>query len=572
MELNNYIIKTAIRRYVLPTVFSTVSVVFCQLVDAVMMGRILGEAALAAGCLCFPITGLFAFFTGCLGTGGGTLFSENVAKGDRTTANRIFTVCTLFTFLLGILMSLLGIFAAPQIAAALGAKGQTVTYTTEYAKYFLMGAPLILSATVIQNFLRNDNSPKQAMIAVFITNIINIILDYVFMAIMGFGAAGAAFALIIGSFCSIVYSFIVHRGFKFIRSGLGFLADSAKTGVGGSMAMLFSVVVQFTCNRLLVNIAGEAGPAINGVVNNINFLGMSVFLGICTAMAPITSTFFGEKDYESLKSTLKQFIKIVSVISIILALVQFIFAAPLTGLFGIEEATRANGTIALRIMSISLLTLGFALVPLFYYQSVGVPKLAALIAIARVFLFLMPLMIILSYIFGLNGIWWGRSIAEVFTVAAALILGFIVGKKRNLSPVFLTPKEPAKDEYRYMMKNNMENITSLHEKINDFCEKRGFDQSKKNAVCLVIEEMTANICQYGFREGSQHYIDIRIGFSGSDIIIRIRDDGKLFNPLDYIEKHPDPEKLSLGLTLLKKTAKSLSYDRIMSFNNLVITL
>jgi putative MATE family efflux protein len=572
MELNNYIIKTAIKRYVLPTVFSTVSVVFCQLVDAVMMGRILGEAALAAGCLCFPITGLFAFFTGCLGGGGGTLFSENVAKGDRASANRIYSVCVLFTVLLGILMTLIGIFAAPEISAALGAKGQTVTFTVDYAGVFLAGAPIILTATVIQNFLRNDNSPKQAMIAVFITNIINIILDYVFMAKMGLGAAGAAYALIIGSICSIIYSYAVHRGFKFSRGEIKLLILSVKTGVGGSMAMLFSVVVQFTCNRLLVSIAGEAGPAINGVVNNINFLGMSVFLGICTAMAPITATFFGEKDFESLKSTLKQFIKIVAVISIILALIQFIFAAPLTGLFGIEEATRESGTNALRIMSISLLMLGFALVPLFYYQSVGEPKTAALIAISRVFLFIMPLMLILSHFFGLAGIWWGRSLAEVFTVLIALLLGFIIGKKRNLTPIFLTPKEPSKNEYRYMMKNNMENISSLHEKINSFCDERGFDLSKKNAVCLVIEEMTANICQHGFRPGSQHYIDIRIGFYDRDIIIRIRDDGKLFNPLEYIEKNTDPEKFSLGLTLLKKTAKSLSYDRIMSFNNLVITL
>jgi anti-sigma regulatory factor (Ser/Thr protein kinase) len=338
------------------------------------------------------------------------------------------------------------------------------------------------------------------------------------------------------------------------------------------VAMLFSVIVQFTCNRILVDIAGEAGPAINGVVNNINFLGMSVFLGICTAMAPITSTFYGEKDFESLKNTLKLFLKMVAVVSVILALAQFIFASPLTSLFGIESGTREKGTIALRIMSIALMTLGMALIPLFYYQSVGEPKIAAIIAIVRAFVFLVPLMIILSDFFGINGVWWGRSLAEVFTVIIAVVLGFAVAKKRNLTPIFLTPKEPMHDEYHYMMKNNMENISSLHEKINAFCEERGLDLAKNNAVCLVIEEMTANICMYGFRPGSQHYIDIRIGFYEQDIIIRIRDDGKLFNPLDYIEKQTDLEEMRLGITLLKKISKSLSYDRIMSFNNLVITL
>jgi putative MATE family efflux protein len=572
MKSNNYIIKTATKRYVIPTVLSTVSVVFCQLVDAVMMGQILGEAALAAGCLCFPITGIFNFLNGCLGTGGGTLFSENVAKGDRTTANKIYTVCMTFTILIGLFLSVLGLLFSGQIAAILGAKGQTISYTTDYAGVLLVGAPIILTASVIHGFLRNDNAPKQAMTAVFITNIVNIVLDYVFMGMLGLGAAGAAYALVIGSACSIGYSLIVHRSFKLKKGDINLLKNAVKTGLGGSMAMLLSVAVQFVCNRILVDIAGEAGPAINGVVNNINFLGMSVFVGICTAMAPITATFFGEKDFESLQNTLKQFFKIVGIISVFLAVAQFVFAAPLAGLFGIEDSTRGRAVDALHIMSITLLTIGLALVPLYYYQSVGKPKISALIAIMRVFVFMIPMIFILSHFFGLSGVWWGRALAEILSLGTAFVLGYAVAKRENLTPVFLTPKEPTSDEYRLVMKNNMENIASLHDKIEVFCDERELALSKKNAVCLVIEEMTANICEHGFRPGSEHYIDIRIGFFGDDIIIRIRDDGKLFNPLDYIEKNTDPEEMSLGILILKKSAKSLSYDRIMSFNNLIITL
>jgi Na+-driven multidrug efflux pump/anti-sigma regulatory factor (Ser/Thr protein kinase) len=572
---DNYIIKTAIRRYMMPTVLSTVSVTLCLLIDAVMMGRMLGEFALAAGCLVFPITALINFANGCLGGGGGTLFSSYTAKGERDNAAKVFSSALLAVVVFGLILTCLGLFAMPVIAPILGARGETLQPTLAYGGLTLIGAPIIITATTLQSFLRNDNSPRQAMISVFITNIINIVLDYVFMGPLKMGAAGAAYALIIGSVCSIIYTFFIHRSFRFGRPSLKMVGSAAKTGVGGSAAFVMAILVQITCNNLLVNLVGETGPALNSVVNNVNFLGTAVFMGIAMAMQPIASTFYAEKDFQSLKTTALSFFKIAAVLSVLLAILQFAIAAPISTMFGLSGSAAAGGANALRIMSLSMLTLGLGLVLMYYYQSTERAKLSAVLALARVFIFLLPLVFILSGPMGVNGVWWGRALADMLCVVTGIVISMAIAKKEGVLPVLLVPSKSEKEEFQYMMLNNMENIVSLHEKINSYCESGGFNTRQQNAVCLVVEEMTAHICEHGFKPNTEHYIDVRIGFDADKIIIRIRDDGVLFNPLEYIakqEQQGDSDELRLGIMLLTKISKSQQYDRIMSFNNLLVTI
>lgn len=567
----NYIIQTALKRYMLPTILSTVSISFCQLVDAVMMGQILGETGLAAGCLVFPITALINFFNGLLGGGGATRFSLAVSRGNRQEGETIFSTCIAAVIFVGLILALFAAVFMPQIAHLLGARGDTVQPTMAYGRILLIGAPAILLCSSMQHFLRNDNAPRRAMIGVLIMNIINILFDYIFMAVMGMGVAGAAYAMLLGCLCTLAYFAVSHKTLHLGKIDLSEIAPSAKTGMGGSIAFLTAIIVQITCNTLLVSLGGANGAAMNSVVNNINFLIQSIFLGVAMATQPIISTFYGEEDDDGLRRTIYRAIGITVGLSIIMCLMQFLFAKHLAALFGMVGNANAPAAEALRIMSLASLTLGFTLVMMFYYQATEKPGISSVLALSRVFVFLLPMMILLSRSFGISGIWWGRALADVLCVVLCLALGCIAAGK-NKVPVLLIPKRLPPEEYRTMMRNDVSELPAVHSALEAFCLDKGLSERKRMHVLLVIEEMVTNICAHGFQPGTKHYIDVRVGFDGENAVIRIRDDGVLFNPLDYIEKHEDPENQRLGILILRNISKTLKYDRIMSFNNLIIKI
>lgn len=198
--------------------------------------------------------------------------------------------------------------------------------------------------------------------------------------------------------------------------------------------------------------------------------------------------------------------------------------------------------------------------------------MANFICICHGFLFVVVYALALSPVLSTDAVWISFLFSEITTIALCLAVVFFRNQKRlkGFADIMLLPEGFEPDSSRTLnisLKDDMQQVMELSEKVSAFCKKYIDDENKINRLSLSIEEMVGNIVSYGFKDSKEHYIDIKIIVGQDDIILRIRDNGVAFNPLQY-----DADKEHYGIAMIRKMAKELQYKNAIGMNNLTIVL
>ena len=334
-------------------------------------------------------------------------------------------------------------------------------------------------------------------------------------------------------------------------------------------------------NNLLVMVAGQMGLVIFSVVKVIENLSIIILSGISQATSAFVGVFFEEKDNTSIRRIEKQ-ANIIS-IELILVLIAgvYLFSDEICLLFGIsttETSTRLQVIDGVRIFSLSLLPSIFCMILTSYYQSTKFTKLANLITANSNFILLLIPAYFLAPNFGINMIWYSFTIAAVGTL---IILGIIlfVNRSENKSSILLLDLKGEKNGsfIAFVVKITVEDISDKVKSIGEFCEKNNLSIKDKMLVMLSMEEMMISIKDRCFEGEVDEVMDVRI-FVDDEIILRIRNRGKLFNPIDYYESQENEDELdfamsdALGIEMISKAAKSVYYKSTFGINNLTVII
>lgn len=407
------------------------------LADTFFVAKALGATGIAA--LNFSIS-IYSVIHGTglmIGIGGATRYSILKSRNKDMKANIIFTTCMKLGVVIGIIFALIGILGTTPLALVLGADMTTLPLTKEYLSTILCFAPFFIINNIVLAFVRNDNNPNLSMIAMLLGSFSNIVLDYVFMFPFGMGMFGAAFATGLAPIISIgvlLIHFIKKKNnFKYIHSKVKFsyIRDIFGLGLSTFIVEVSSAVVLITFNLVILRLRGNLGVAAYGIVANIALVGISVFTGIAQGVQPLISKGYGLKNYELL-GKVKNYALITSVsLALFMYLFMFLNSDSIIGIFNSEKNLEIAqiAKSGLRIYFIGFFFVGINIIMAMYLSATERTRDAFIISVSRGCVIILPLVILLSRIWNITGVWFAFVLTEYIVTVIAF---YMVKLKRNL--------------------------------------------------------------------------------------------------------------------------------------------
>lgn len=427
-------------KYTIPSVLSMIGFSLYILADTYFVANGVGAIGLSALNIAIPVYGFMAAIAILLGMGGSTLFSIYRGKGDFDSANDVFSMSMFNCAVVSTVILLLGIFASKYIAILLGASGIILDYVEVYLKVIMILCPLMIFSNVLINFVRNDGKPKVAMVAMIIGTALNIACDYIFIYIFKWGMFGAALATSFSPIISLIIGlyFIKNSRLKLkkFKYKYSMLKESIHCGISSFLSEVSISVVILIFNIVILDISGEMAVAAYGIITNIALVCLCMFNGLAQGMQPIISTNFGSNKRTRMLKVLKMGIIVALILGIIFYVVGMVYPKEITEAFnGQDSAILTNLTVnGIRIYFIAFIFMGVNIVILSFYQSIMKAKEAFILSVLRGFLLIVVLLLILTPLWGMNGVWLVVPITELITlVLSSISLIKYLNSEKNLS-------------------------------------------------------------------------------------------------------------------------------------------
>lgn len=400
------------------------------LADTYFISNGLGTNGLAALNLAISVYS-FIHATGLMiGIGGATKFTILKTQSENSKADEVFTHCIILGIVIGSIFALTGILGSEYLSRFLGANEETFSMTNTYLKTIFLFSPCFILNNVLIAFIRNDNSPKLAMGGMILGSLSNIILDYIFIFPLNLGMFGAAFATGLAPIISIILlslHFIKNNNnfsIKKCKFDLTIFKNIINLGLSSFVTEISSGIVLIIFNIVILNIAGNIGVAAYGIIANLALVAIGIFTGIAQGMQPLVSNSYGNKNYLQLKQLLKYSITLSLIISVIIYSTINLFSSELISLFNSENNSllKTYATKGLLLYFIGFIFVGINIVIISFLNSIESSKVAFIISLIRGFIAIIPLVLILSSLFGLTGVWLVFPSVEAVTTLIAIIL------------------------------------------------------------------------------------------------------------------------------------------------------
>lgn len=398
------------------------------LADTFFVANGLGANGLTALNLALPMFNLVSGLGMMIGIGGATRYSIMKQTVSREEVDRLFGLCIETALAISVVFIIIAQFFSVPISRVLGADDTVIRETSTYFKVLISFAPVFMTNYVLQSFVRNDGNPNLSMIGTLAGSLSNIVLDYIFIFPCGMGMFGAALATGTTPMISILIlstHFIRKRngfGLRLARPKVTEIFHTASLGVSSLIGEVSSGVVMLVLNILLLKIAGNLGVAAYGIVANIAIVEISIFNGLSQGMQPLLSTACGAND----KAGAKKIYHYGLVTAVMLAAATYVFiyffAEPAASIFDRDDNVRLVQMAAdgLRLYFLGFIFAGFNVVTAMFFSATDRPKPAFIISILRGVVLIVLCAIVLSNVFGLNGVWMAFAVTEALTMLVAL--------------------------------------------------------------------------------------------------------------------------------------------------------
>ena len=414
-------IPKAYLQLALPVVLGMVASMIYNLADTFFVAQT-GNADLVAGiALGSPLFSFMLAIGDIFGLGGSAVISRVLGKHDYQQSARISSFCFYAAIALSLVLTvLLLVFEAP-ILTLLGATNATRPYIADFYRVLVLGSTFIIVSLVPGNIIRTEGLAQLSMIATVSGTILTIILDPLFLFGFHWGAAGVAFANVLGFAVNTGLLVIFMRRAKSLSLAPNQAHISRPTfkavvavGIPASLTNLTQSFGLMLLNSYLAAYGAQAVAAM-GIVQKIYMVVMMVMIGFAFGAQPLIGYNYGAKNWPRLRATLRFDLKIEGGYALVCAILLIIFAPQLIALFMNQPTIVAMGTVMLRAILITTPLVGFILVFTTVFQSVGNGTSALIMALARQAVLLGLAIVILAHFFGLTGIIWAQPVADVLT-------------------------------------------------------------------------------------------------------------------------------------------------------------
>ncbi len=433
MDTNkNLLVTTPIGRlllkFSLPAIASMIVNSLYNLVDRIFVGRI-GALAMTGIGLSLPFMLLLSAVSSMIGIGASALISIKLGENNKDEAKGLLGNAITLIIGLMLLMTLLGLAFKMPILKAFGASDVTMSYAVDYMTVILYGAVFQGIGTGLLNVVRATGHPVKSMMIVLVGTLINIILDPILIFTFNMGISGAAWATIIAQLVTVImviHHFISEKNqMKIEISQLKLRITTTMSilsiGFAPFVMQLSSVVVSILSNNALKTYGGDMAIGAMTIINAVMVIFLMSAMGITQGAAPLIGFNFGAKRFDRVKQLLKlELIAVGAICTITFILVQ-IFPVILSSIFTSDTGLISMASSGMRLLLLMLPLLSAQMVGASYFQAIGEAKKAAFLGLSRQVLLLIPLLLILPPLFGLNGVWGASALADLISSLIAIL-------------------------------------------------------------------------------------------------------------------------------------------------------
>lgn len=581
---NDYIVKKVYKSFVVVSILSVLTATAGMLIDNIVAGRFLGTDALGAMGVVSPIGLIFSAVGNISSSGGTSQAAQALGKGDRNKLNNLFSIAIMYVIAFGGLFTIFGLLFAPQIALLLGARTDLLEPTTSYLRGYFFGAIPTIMLPTLSGFVKIDGSGRMPLISIAVMSVADVILDLVMVLVFHLGMFGMALATTISYFLAVGVSFLHFTKkyhtlkFKlpknFVTDFKAIVASGAPTAVSRICNTLQTLIFN---NLLVITVGVGAVAALNVRTQTYNIIG-AVTMGVGQALLPVAGMFFGEEDRTALRDTMKTTLRLGLTLSILVAVILIPAASVFPTLLGVKDPDiQRMSSVAIRFFAVSMPIQLVNTAWMNYYQCTKRSGLAIIICVLESFVYSVTAAVILIHLLGSNGIWTALLLGEVLTMLTLYL--YIVRKNKKMAVTIadymMLDKnfgDSALKKWELSIGNSMDEVMELSTKITEIGNTLNLDRHMVNALALTIEELAGNVVQHAFGPNEKKWFDLMILDKEDCMIVRMRDNGGMFDPMQYLHENKDTGNSKIGLELIYGICDDFQYNRAIGLNNLLIVL
>ena len=429
-------VSTLLRRFAVPSVIAMLVSALYNMVDQLFIGHSIGVLGNAATNVAFPLSMVCTSIGLLCGIGGAANFNLCMGRREPEHAKSYVGSAISMLAILGVILCVaVQLFLRPMMLL-FGATPDVIDYACTYTRITSIGFPFLIITIGGSNLIRADGSPKFSMLCNLVGAIVNTILDPLFIFVFHMGMAGAALATITGQILSFALVVFYLRGFKTLPLSLSDLkpnmacwARIAALGATPAFNQVAMMVVQIVMNNTLTHygsnsVYGSDIPlACAGIISKVNMLFFSFVIGISQGLQPIVSFNFGAQKYDRVKDAYKKAVFAATAISIVAFLCFQLFPRQIIGIFGSgSEEYLHFAERYFRIFLFFTFLNGIQPVSSNFFTSIGAPKKGIFLSLTRQIIFLLPLLLIFPYLFGIDGVMYTAPIADLAAASVSIVM------------------------------------------------------------------------------------------------------------------------------------------------------
>ena len=419
------------RRFLWSSILIALSACLGNVVDAIIVGNLIGEDGVSAINLSKPITQFMFTVSMLLSTGAGMLVGMELGKKDHDRAASIFSLSTMSCLVFGLLVTLCGVFFTDTITGWLCKNELLYGGLHDYLFPMLLGAPMYMASWALATMVGVDGSPRLVSIAILIDNAVNLFLDIVFIQWLGWGIEGSSLATVLGHLVGIA---IMCRHFfypenhlkirltaKRSNSDSGLMRDIISQGLPLAAASICLTVLLYSANSIVLGSMGRVGIFAFAVCMNLLQIYNLFLSGTCRTLQSLGSIQVGKGDNETFRLVLRKSFRFITIAMLITCVAIWIFPSEVARLFGADEQDLiAESVHALRIFALSFIPFCYIYTLMIVYKLYGYHKIALFISLA-LSLTVIPVLWLMAK-WAPEQLWYSYLIA--YAIEAALIVLF----------------------------------------------------------------------------------------------------------------------------------------------------
>lgn len=424
-------VSKAYLRLAIPLVFSMAVGLIYNLADTFFVAQTNDTNVVAGVSLGMPLFTALMAIGNVYAQGGSSLISRLLGKEDLQGVRHVSSFCFYGAIFTGAIIGIVLLVFRVPLLYVLGANEQTYRHASDYFLYLAIGAPVIVLTFIHSNLLRAEGMSKESMLGNVVGSLVNIVLDPIFISVLGWNAAGAALATVIGNLCTDLFflavvlkkSKILSVNLREVKIPLEHVGQILGIGVPAAIVNLMSSASSVLINQFLLPFGNEKIAAM-GIAMKVSMIVLLLITGLAFGGQPLFGYYYGSGDRKRLSQLLSFCLKFISAVALGLSALVFIAAPLLMRSFMDNDAIVQAGTVMLRWQVSSMVFVGMVLLFTIIFQSSGKVLGSFLLSISRQGVVFLVVILIAYNLLGYYGVVMSQAIADLITAifAAALFM------------------------------------------------------------------------------------------------------------------------------------------------------